>query len=121
MKIKYALALLIISINYYFPSQAMNRDNKTSNIISLDTRIKRTKIVYDVQKHFTPFKIILNTNEIIDQNALKLSTKLKKLPLKNKQDLLTQISKFTWLRSLYLRDNNLSSLPNTIKNLRNIS
>jgi Leucine-rich repeat (LRR) protein len=126
MKIKYTIALLIILTNYYFPSQAMNRYNTTANIISSDTQIELTKdekikIVKDVQKHFTPFKITLNSNEIIDQNVLKLSTKLKKLPLKNKQDLLTQISKFTWLTSLYLRDNNLSSLPNTIKNLSNLT
>lgn len=77
---------------------------------------EKEKIFNDVQQEVSHYGITLNHKHIINDNSLSLQDKLSQKTAKEQQNILAQISAFTWLNKLWLDHNNLTSLPDTIFN-----
>ncbi|MDP1723710.1 MAG: leucine-rich repeat domain-containing protein [Alphaproteobacteria bacterium] len=126
MKIRCSLLLLTILTKSTFLC-VLPTDVKAVNNVTMQeekaefTMQEKEKIFNDVQQEVAHYGITLNHKHIINDNALSLANKLSQKTTEEQQNILAQISAFTWLNKLNIFHNNLTSLPEAIGKLINLT
>jgi hypothetical protein len=127
MKIRCSFLLLAI-LTQYTSLCLLPAEVKAVNDIIIHEKEKteltieeKEKIFNDVQQEVSHYGITLNHKHIINDNSLSLQDKLSQKTAKEQQNILAQISAFTWLNKLWLDHNNLTSLPDTLFNLTKLT
>ncbi|MDP3533274.1 MAG: leucine-rich repeat domain-containing protein [Alphaproteobacteria bacterium] len=126
MKIRYSLSLLAILTNATFLCVLPTEVKAANNIVMKEeekaelTQEEKEAIFENVQKELLNYSITLNPDNIIKDKVLNFSGKLNNKTTEEKQKIISNIFKLTWLKKLYLDYNNLESLTDKIGNLTNL-
>ncbi|MDP1975612.1 MAG: leucine-rich repeat domain-containing protein, partial [Alphaproteobacteria bacterium] len=126
MKIRCSLLLLAILTNATFLCVLPTEVKAVNDIIMQEEKTELTmqekeKIFNDLQQEVAHYGITLNHKQIINNNLLNLANNLFQKNAEEQQNILSQISAFTWLKKLWLFNNELTSIPDTIFNLTKLT